>query len=233
MTGTIPQEITSLSPPPLIQLYDLDLGPIGSTGTFHFVPGALDTGLVQWRGISYQAVPVECEGFEKSGQGSLPTPTIRIARNDVVASAVIAFNDIIGARLIRWQTFKNYLDGQPNANPNVYFPPDIFYFDQKTRHDTVIEWKLAASIDQQGRQIPNRVAVQNFCFWRYRIWTGSTFDYTNATCPYTGGALFDTNDQPTGDPASDKCSKKLSGCIARFGGGQLPMGGFPGMVRPR
>ena len=70
----------------------------------------------------------------------------------------------------------------------------------------------------EGVQLPRRVITQNFCQWRYR----------GSECGYTGGAVADATDRPTGDIALDVCGKRLASCQLRFANQSLPFGGFPG-----
>lgn len=89
--------------------------------------------------------------------------------------------------------------------------------------------------------IPNRMILRDSCQWRYRVWNPTAdnglgaWDYSRATCPYTGGGLFNMNGAPVGDPTQDVCSKRVStGCKKRFGeNGVLPYGGFPAVSRVR
>ncbi|MOA68760.1 Phage minor tail protein L [compost metagenome] len=55
-----------------------------------------------------------------------------------------------------------------------------------------------------------------------------TGGYRGADCGYTGAARFDEHDEPTSDPAKDRCGGRLSSCKLRFGEhSELPHGGFP------
>jgi lambda family phage minor tail protein L len=220
-------------PGALVDLYDLDMTPIGG-GVLRFTPGTLGASKVFWRGLAYEPFPVAVEGVERSGRGELPTPRVTLPATDLIVAAVISLNDLRLARLIRWQTFDRHLDGQPEASHTVHFPPQMFLVQRKIRHNThqgVVEFELSSPLDQHGQKIPARVAT-HVCMWRYRYWNGQRFDNSKATCPYTGGAMFDTNDRPTSDPSKDRCSHHLSGCELRFGRfAPLPFGGFPGIAR--
>jgi lambda family phage minor tail protein L len=227
----IAADIQRLDPGAEIRLYQIDMTSIGG-GVLNYVPGTLDGQAVRWKGQQYIPLPIDADGFEKAAQGSLPTPTLTVAKDVLIAAAVVSFDDLRGARVIRWRTFVKYLDGQPQADPNQHFPPDIFRIERKVlQNKTMIRWELAADLDQQGRQIPGRVATKNHCPWRYRFWNGGSFTYSSDphACPYAGAAMFLPNGNPTGDPAQDRCGKRLSDCRKRFGAIPLPYGGFPGI----
>ena len=205
--------------------------PIGCVFPSYF-PGNLWDSSVRWRGIVYCALPIDATGFDKTGRGQLPTPTLSVMREDIISAAVITFGDLRRARVIRWRTFVEYLDGMPEADPNAAWKPDIFEIRRKVHHDAEkIEWQLGAAIDQQGHKIPGRVALRDHCPWIYRRWNGGAFDYTSATCPYNGNAYFEQNGNATANPALDRCGKRLDDCTKRFGNNPIPFGGFPGMLK--
>src|SRR5690349_1038373 len=227
----IAADIQRLDPGAEIRLYQIDMTGIGG-GVLNYVPGTLDGQAVRWKGQPYIPLPIDADGFEKASQGSLPTPTLTVAKDVLIAAAVVSFDDLRGARVIRWRTFVKYLDGQPQADPNQHFPPDIFRIERKVlQNKTMIRWELSADLDQQGRQIPGRVATRNHCSWIYRHFSGGGFTYSSSphACPYAGAAMFESNGNPTADPAKDRCGKRLSDCRKRFGAVPLPYGGFPGI----
>jgi lambda family phage minor tail protein L len=221
----------------IIELFDLDCTPIGG-GVFRFVAGNLGAANVKWRGNEYTPIPIQATGFEVSGRGSLPTPSITIAATSLVIAASLSIDNLRGARVTRWKTFLKYLDGQPNADRNQHFRPEIWSVERLRRHNTqeaVIEWELSASLDQEGRKIPGRIASRDWCPWRYRRSNGSGgFSYEQTDCPYTGNRFFKQDDTPTSDPRQDRCSKRLTGCKLRFGEfNPLPYGGWPGVGKSR
>jgi lambda family phage minor tail protein L len=214
-----------------VELYELDARSLGGDIT-RFTSSAFETGPVRRGGNDYLPMPVETEGWEWSGRGPLPTPILRVANVSLAfGAAVIAFGDLLGATVTRIRTFRRYLDGQPLADSTACFPLDIYRIDRKRLYTkVVIEWELAAATDQQGVYLPRRPILRNACTHRYRIWTGTSFDYTEATCPYAGDDYFDANGRPT-TAAGDRCGKKLSDCKLRFGTAPLPTRAFPGVAR--
>jgi lambda family phage minor tail protein L len=151
----------------------------------------------------------------------------------VFQNIVNQYGDLIGCEVSRVRTFQQFLDGQLEADPTAYFGPDTFKVERKTDENPVyIEWELSASIDQQGVKLPRRQVLRDTCSLMYRVWNASTnsFDYTHATCPYTGSAYFDVHDNAT-TAAQDTCSLRLSSCKLRFQPAPLPYGGFPGVAR--
>ena len=64
-----------------------------------------------WQGNKYAAYPISAEGFEYSGKGALPRPTLTVANITSLISGVIeSYDGLIGAKVIRKKTFAKYLD---------------------------------------------------------------------------------------------------------------------------
>lgn len=229
----ITSEIQSLSPSAVIEMFILEVSD-SEKMYFHAGTNELHENIV-WQGMTYLAMPIQVEGFDVSSQGTLPRPKVTIANVQGLFSALIRkYDDLIGMKLIRKRTFARYLDavnfkdGNPTADPNVAFPDDLWYVDQKTEETKyTITWELASAFDLQGVQLPRRQIIQNYCQWKYR----------GGECGYDG-LPYDINDKPCTSHADDKCAKKLSSCRVRFNslytGTQkpiLPFGGFPGATR--
>lgn len=232
---SLQSEAQSLSPSGVISLFTVDSTSMGGP-IMHFVQGSENDGAVIFNQVEYQPIDVQFEGLEVSGAGALPTPKIRISNVDGLAQALVStYGELLGCTLYRVRTYKKFLDGQPEADPEAFYGPDIFRFERKTSENGVfIEWELSASIDQEGKQLPGRTVIRNTCLWRYRYFNPTTgrFDYSKAQCPYTGSQSYDINDQPVASPAEDVPSRRLSCCRVRFGKkNPLPFGGFPGVQR--
>jgi len=226
--STIEGAAQSLNPGAEIELYVLDLSRFGAQTVYmHAGTNALD-GDVVWQGITYQRYPVAATGFEMKGQGPLPRPKLAVSNVTGIISALCRlYGDLVGAKVIRRRTLMRYLDAvnfpggvNPDADPNAYFPDDLFFVNQKTHEDpTTIEFELAVAFDVQGVQLPRRQIIRNSCPWRYR----------GDGCGYAGPPVADANDNPTTDASKDVCGKRLKSCKLRFGdAGWLPFGAFPG-----
>jgi lambda family phage minor tail protein L len=224
-------DIQKLAPSALIELYTLDLTPLGGLlYRFHANTNELKQSVV-WQGYTYTPFPIKATGFDVSGKGILPRPKLVGANVAGALSALcVAYDDMVGAKLTRKRTFSRYLDavnftGGVNAiaDSTAAFPDDVFYVEQKVKEDNVsIEWELASVLDFEGVQLPRRQIIANTCAWQYR----------SAECSYAGSNYFTSSDAPTANPLLDVCSKRLAGCQARFGtNGVLPYGGFPGALR--
>lgn len=233
---TIHQTAQSLNPGEYVSLFRLDATSVGGA-MFYFVQGRVEGAEVKHDGIIYQPADVEFEGFEVSGQGALPTPTIRLANSDgLIQSAINTFGDLLGCEVRRIRTFRQHLDDGSDPDPTAIFGPDIFKVERKTTENSVfVEWELSAAIDQEGKKLPGRQVIRDTCLARYRAYNVNTgkFDYTRAICPYTGSKYFDKQNTPT-TADKDQPSRTVTCCKLRFGeNNPLPFGGFPGVGRVR
>lgn len=231
----IQQEAQSLSPSGHIALFQLDATSYGGP-MIYFTQGAKVGERVKFNGQIYEPIDVEFAGLETSGQGALPTPTIRLSNtNGVPQSMVNTYGDLTGCTLYRIRTHVRFLDDQPDSDPSATYPVDIFRLERKSVENSMyIEWELSAAIDQEGKKLPGRTIIKETCLWRYRYFNQASgrFDYSKAQCPYADNRYFDINDQPVSDPAKDVPSRRLNCCKVRFGShAPLPFGGFPGVQR--
>lgn len=224
---TIQQDLAKLAPGAIVELYEIDSTAIGGDVTrLHAGTNELKSAVV-WQGNTYTPFPIECQGWEFTGQGQLPRPKVRVSNTGgLLAAYTRAYQDLVGAKFTRKRTLVKYLDAvnfaggvNPTADPGAYLADDVYFVDRKAAENKVfIEFELAAAFDVAGVQLPRRYIVQNVCPWKYR----------GAECSWTGTTYFDAQDQPVATPALDKCGKRLASCKARFGEfNQLPFGGFP------
>lgn len=222
-----------------IELFVLDATVVGG-GIYRFTPMAYSTSKITWQGNVYEPLACAADGFELNGSAQNPRPKIRVSNiGNVFSSAVISLQDLRGSILTRYRTFKRFLDGEPEADPNTYYVPDIFIMQRKSTHTKeYIEWELSAPSDQENVKLPARLALKYVCMRRYRVWdpVSASFDYSKNQCPFdgsqNGGLMFDSADQPTVDPAQDICSRKDAGCLLRFpqpANNGLPTWAFPGI----
>ena len=78
--------------------FESDIAPLGSADVLRFAPWIGDGAHIRFQGESYAPLPVEVEGFEWTGRGSVPRPTIRIANvTSLLAALLIEFYHLIGA----------------------------------------------------------------------------------------------------------------------------------------
>jgi lambda family phage minor tail protein L len=226
-------ETQRLDPSARVELFELDATSVGGTiYRFHAGKNGLIADVV-WQGLTYSAYPIEASGFEMSGKGALPRPTIRVSNVlGTISALVLLYEDLAGCKVTRIRTMVKFLDGvnfaggtNPTADDTAEYPRDVYVIDRRSGEDRdVVEFELASSLDMAGVMFPSRQVIQNYCPWVYR----------GSECGYAGTNYFDTNDLPAATIGLDVCGKRLSSCRKRFGQyGELPYGGFPavGMTR--
>lgn len=225
------EEIQSLQPSALLELFVLDMSNTTSGGQLYFHAGTNELcGPVTWQGQDYMPWPIQTSGFDSTAQGVLPRPKITVANIDGLFSGEVSANDdLLGCLLIRKRTFAKFLDAvnfkdgiNPTADPTQYAEDDKWFIDQKTAENRYqLEFELASVFDLMGVQLPYRQVLKSACSWRYR----------GPECGYTGPA-FDRFDNPTNIITADSCAKRLASCKVRFGAANvLPFGGFPGATK--
>lgn len=198
-------ELQKINPSSIIELFELELVTAlhGVNTIYRFHAGSnLDAnGELIWKGNTYQRFPVEADGFEYTGNGQLPRPTIRVSNILgtitgilLTVNATTAGNDLNGAKLTRIRTLARYIDdanfdggSNPYGTPDTTaeFPQEIYYLDRKvTENRNVVEWELAAAFDLAGVRAPKRQCINNRCQWVYR----------GTECGYSGAPIADEND---------------------------------------
>ena len=230
MTDTLYAAVQRLEPGAKVRLFEIDFRPItgGGAGDVNYFHGYTQVGNIVWQGQQYQPWPIETEGFELTG-GQQPTPKVQLGNIDnAIGILCDQLQDMLGAEVTVHDTYGQFLDGQPDADPTQEVA-NLWIIERKSR-DTgdVIEFELSNPINVDGAMLPGRQILADVCGW---IAIGG---YRGPQCGYTGGPVADINDNLTSDPAADNCSGTLKACKMRFGANKpLPFGGFPaaGLIR--
>ncbi len=226
---SLAKDVQSLNPGALWTGYVLEVDyPTPTTYRWHSGLNELKENVV-WQGETYEFMPIEADGFEWRGNGSLPRPTLTVSNVMGLMSWIISQTDgLRGAKVIRKRTFVRYLDavnfsaGNPEADPNTHFPDEIWFVNRvQTETKSLVTLELSSVWDVSGVLLPRRVVVKT-CMWEYR----------GPYCGYTGGPVAKEDDTPTSNPAEDRCGKRLTSCKLRFGSNAtLPFGGFPAVAK--
>jgi len=221
---SIKSEIQKLSPSALIELFVLDVRPLGGiVHRFHPGKNSLDGDIV-WQGNVYKALPIKVDGFHQSSKGKLTRPKITVANTDGVISREIApYNDLVMAIVTKKATMACFLDASNfpdgvnlEANQNEGLDDEIFFVNRKlSENRESVTFELASPLDAAGIKLPRGVVNRTTCSSVYR----------SSECGYTGGPVADFMDVLTSNPKKDMCGKRLESCALRFK--VLPFAGFP------
>jgi len=239
---SVSKDVQAYNPGELIELYELDSTLYG-LGVYHFCSSVYDTGSpIVWGGDVYTPLPVKTEGFQKSSQGAAPSPTITLADvGNSIPAYIRANNDLLGAKVTRFRTFKKYLDGQPEADAYAEFPREVYWIERKENQNRfMIRMSLSPISSTHGLILPKRLILKNVCRLLYRTYIGGTFVYPSvgdpgfdSACPYAGISYFTKNGTVTTAP-NDECGHTLQDCLLRYPQpNAVPFGGFPGVSRVR
>ena len=178
-----------------------------------------------WQGQTFEPMALEVSGLEMRSDGKASAPTLSMENNiggiqGAVSIYCLQFGDFAGAKLKVITTLAKYLDaenfsaGNATANPSEK-REQIWFIEQKTSENSQqVTFELSNPVDFEGLKIPTR-QISNYCNWEYR----------SEECGYIGSAMFTEKDEPTDNPALDRCNYRTSGCRCREN--ELHFGGFP------
>ena len=143
---------------------------------------------IVWAGDTYEPAPVKVEGFEYSGQGQLPRPSLTISNlisttsagniTGTITAMMLAINDssyagagndFCGAEFCRIRTLLKFLDATNfPGNSNPYGTPDPFQCMPEERYiiarkvvenREVVQWEMRSAFDMAGVRAPKRTAM--------------------------------------------------------------------------
>ncbi len=182
---------------------------------------------IVWQGLTFEPMALDVSGLEMRSDGKASAPTLTLANHingiqNAVSAYCLRFGDFAGAKLKVITTLARYLDAENfsagNSSASNEAKEQLWYIEQKTSENAQqVTFELSNPIDFEGLKIPVR-QISNYCAWEYR----------SEQCGYIGAAMFTERDEPTDNPALDKCSKRTNGCECRFGKGSvLRIGAFP------
>ena len=154
---SIQEQLQSLEPSAIIELFQLQLtaavNGIDTTFFYHAGTHALG-GDVVFNGLTYQAVPVEVEGFDVTSKGAIPRPTFRVANANSSISALLALYNPLQAKVTRIRTCKKFLDavnfsaGNATADPTAKFEDEVWYIDRvASENPELVEFELTSKLD--------------------------------------------------------------------------------------
>ncbi|MFW1645315.1 phage minor tail protein L [Acinetobacter guillouiae] len=178
-----------------------------------------------FNGQTYEPMALQVSGLEMRSDGKASAPTLSMANNikgiqGAVTAYCLQFGDFAGAKIKVITTLAKYLDAENFSAGNAMANPSekreqIWFIEQKTSENAQqVTFELSNPVDFEGLKIPTR-QISNYCNWEYR----------SEECGYIGSAMFTEKDEPTDNPAFDRCSFRTSGCNCRKN--ELRFGGFP------
>ena len=166
----------------VVELFDFELNNAqhGATTVYRFTNTKNELGNdIVWQGNTYTAIPLKAEGYEATGQGTLPRPNISVANLNGTFTTILALLNVDddgnalprntrtleGCKVTRTRTLSKYLDAvnftggsNSDADPTSYFRPrDIYFIDRKSMENReVISYEMCSAFDLVGVRLPKR-----------------------------------------------------------------------------
>ena len=153
-----------------VELFDFELNTAqhGETTIYRFTNTKNELGNdIVWQGNTYTAIPIKAEGYEETGQGTLPRPNISVSNLLGTFTTLIALlpDGLEGCKVTRTRTLSMFLDAvnftggsNSDADPTSYFKPrDIYFIDRKSiENRDVISYEMCSAFDLVGVRLPKR-----------------------------------------------------------------------------
>ena len=161
MTNSIEQHKSALNA--IVELYEIDATAFGGS-VYYFTPTVSETQTtIAWNTQVYQPFAIKSDNWTRNSDGALPRPKLTVGAVDkILQAAVISFQDLVGARVIRRRIFEQFLDGGATPNPSAIFPIDDYIISQKlTQSKTEITFELTSFLDREGSMIPFRQMLRS------------------------------------------------------------------------
>ena len=120
---------------------------------------------------SYEALPIQGEGFEWKSEGSSARPTLKVANILNTFSSELGSltnQDLLGKRLYRRTTLFKYTHSQNNSNPPIEFPVQMYIIDRIAEETpATVTFELSSGYDLEGIKLPRRIVTGTSCGWIY------------------------------------------------------------------
>jgi phage-related protein len=246
---TVPvSALQEVAPGAIIELFELQLNTtqhgVDDLYRFHAGTSLNNNGSVYWNDNEYTPFPIEADGFEYSGNGQLPRPTIRVSNilSTITALLLTLPDGLEGAKITRIRTLARYIDNRnfPGGDNLTTQAGDLLV----TQSGDPLFTQSGEGTNPYGTPDPtaefpreiyyvDRKTVENRDVVEFEL--AAAFDlagirapkrqcvanicqweYKSTECGYTGGL-------PT-------CLKTVTDCKAHFGQtAELPFGSYPGI----
>lgn len=146
-----------------VELYTLDATAFGGS-VYNFCNQVNTTGgNVVFGATTYQALPIEVQGWDFTTTGTSAKPTLSISNlSRTLLAAVISQGDLVGAKLTRIRTLSKFLADGSSPNSSAFIGPNTMIVEQKIYHDrTMMQWQLTNIMDRLGMLLPRRQILKD------------------------------------------------------------------------
>ena len=159
---TIAQDLKASALPNYIELFVLNMTAIGGT-TLYFTPSTVaGSASIVFGGTTYVPLPISGSGWETSIDGAAPQPTLKVSNvTKYIQSYLTTYDDLVGARLTRYQTFDKYLDNGSSPDSSQVFNTCVYSIEQLVSQNKYeIEFKIASIIDTPQLKLPRKQVLR-------------------------------------------------------------------------
>lgn len=224
---TINIDAHGLTLPGVVDLYIVDLNPIGTAQIYCLYPGANnDASDIVYQGNTFTPWNIKISGIEKRGDGAQARPSVEIANvGGMITQLCQQYQDMVGATVTRRRTFSTYI-----AAGIASYRDDYWFIEQRTAESReTVKFDLSSPLDFLDKKLPGFIAIANVCPHQYK----STANGSGCSWPGSNSALwFAADGSPVTAEPLDVCGKRMSDCKLRFGASSpLDYGGNPGLGR--
>ncbi len=140
--------------PALVELFTIDLTPIGTPNVFYYTPMVGSSGYVVWDSHNYYPFPIQLVGLDTITAGAPPRAELHISNvnNDkLFGTLAFAYGDLIGALVYYRRTFSNLL------NTAYASQPYKFVVSKKSTHNkSGLIFELKSIYDKDREYLPKR-----------------------------------------------------------------------------
>lgn len=184
-------QVLSMTPSALIELYSLDLRPVGEDVILYFHNGTNGfRSSVSFQGVTYSPMAISVSGFDVSTTGEPSRPKLTMSNiGGFTSMLAIDTSDLVGAVLTRIKTWREYLDDSSTPSPVTLGDPDVYTIEQRVSETNVsVEFELTTPFDLDNVRFPIRKIVSGYCPFTYR---GSDCNWSGRYCVTDSkGTLF-------------------------------------------
>lgn len=160
MTTTIKEQLARPYVGAFVDLFHIDLTPIGVSQHFYLTPSSRTP--IAFNGTTYNPFPISISGKDNTNTGAPGRVTMQVDNvTQMVASAVISYGDMVGGHVTYTRTMDNFLDGKADGGTQQSFPIQHYIILQKSAFSQqAIEFVLGTELDRPGLMLPRRQCLK-------------------------------------------------------------------------
>lgn len=159
--ATIREQISQPFVGNIVELYHIDLNPIGVAEEFWFTPSS--SVAISFNGQAYTPFPISVTGSDRDLNAAPGRVTLNVSNvTQQLAALVISYGDMVGGHVTYIRTFENFLDGKPNGGSNQSFPVQRYIIQQKSAfNQQTISFVLSTELDRANLMLPRRQCLKS------------------------------------------------------------------------